>query len=64
MHGGPREHRFAGAHVAAAVFRLGQAEGFRNLVIDAGYRKNGTHNDNTVRGACNFKSKVQESQKR
>jgi len=37
-----------GAHIGAEVFRLAQAVGFNNMVIDAGYRKNGTHNDNTV----------------
>jgi KipI family sensor histidine kinase inhibitor len=37
-----------GAHVGAQVFRLAQAEGFNNMIIDAAYRKNGTHNDNTV----------------
>eukprot|EP00854_Cymbomonas_tetramitiformis_P002318 gene2318-3042_t len=37
-----------GAHIGAEVFRMAQAEGFNNMVIDAGYRKNGTHNDNTV----------------
>ena len=37
-----------GAHIAANVFSLAQAEGFNYMVIDAGYRKNGTHNDNTV----------------
>ena len=25
-----------------------QAAGFSNLVVDAAYRKNGTHNDNTI----------------
>lgn len=37
-----------GAHIGAAAFGLAQAEGFNTLVYDAGYRKNGTHNDNTV----------------
>merc|ERR1712224_736674 len=37
-----------GAHIGAEVFGMAQAEGFSNLVIDAAYRKNGTHNDNTV----------------
>merc|ERR1712242_348159 len=27
---------------------MAQKEGFNTLVIDAGYRKNGTHNDNTI----------------
>lgn len=38
----------SGAHIAAEAFRTAQAEGFNTLVIDAAYRKNGTHNDNTV----------------
>lgn len=38
----------SGGHVGAETLRLAQAEGFNTLVIDAGYRKNGTHNDNTV----------------
>lgn len=38
----------AGGHIAAETFRLAQAEGFNTLVIDGAYRKNGTHNDNTV----------------
>jgi len=37
-----------GGHVGAAALRLAQKDGFSNLVIDAAYRKNGTHNDNTV----------------
>jgi biotin carboxyl carrier protein len=37
-----------GGHVAAELFRKAQAEGFSTLVVDGGYRKNGTHNDNTV----------------
>jgi len=37
-----------GAHIGAAAFRLAQKEGFNTLVIDSAYRKNGTHNDNTV----------------
>jgi len=37
-----------GGHIGAATLRLAQADGFSNLVIDAAYRKNGTHNDNTV----------------
>ena len=36
------------AHIGAEVFRLAHAEGFSNLIIDAGYRKNGTHNDSMV----------------
>merc|ERR1712038_2176230 len=38
----------SGGHVAAQTLRMAQAEGFNTLVIDAGYRKNGTHNDNTI----------------
>merc|ERR1712190_173781 len=37
-----------GGHFGAAALRLAQKNGFSNLVIDAGYRKNGTHNDNTI----------------
>merc|ERR1740121_2127864 len=37
-----------GGHIGAAVFKLAHAEGFNTLVIDSAYRKNGTHNDNTV----------------
>lgn len=37
-----------GAHIGAQALKLAQAEGFTTLVIDAAYRKNGTHNDNTV----------------
>merc|ERR1719181_1988908 len=37
-----------GGHIGAQVFKMAQAEGHPYMVIDAGYRKNGTHNDNTV----------------
>merc|ERR1712151_1274879 len=37
-----------GGHIGAAALRLAQKDGFSTLVIDAGYRKNGTHNDNTI----------------
>eukprot|EP00931_Biecheleriopsis_adriatica_P083062 TRINITY_DN5657_c0_g1_i3.p1 TRINITY_DN5657_c0_g1~~TRINITY_DN5657_c0_g1_i3.p1 ORF type:complete len:1302 (+),score=355.00 TRINITY_DN5657_c0_g1_i3:71-3976(+) len=37
-----------GGHVGAELFAKAQAEGFNTLVIDSAYRKNGTHNDNTV----------------
>eukprot|EP00928_Gymnodinium_smaydae_P075083 TRINITY_DN580_c0_g3_i2.p1 TRINITY_DN580_c0_g3~~TRINITY_DN580_c0_g3_i2.p1 ORF type:complete len:1332 (+),score=271.44 TRINITY_DN580_c0_g3_i2:485-3997(+) len=37
-----------GGHIGAELLRKAQAEGFSNLVIDSAYRKNGTHNDNTV----------------
>eukprot|EP01063_Lacrimia_lanifica_P011191 TRINITY_DN17993_c0_g1_i1.p1 TRINITY_DN17993_c0_g1~~TRINITY_DN17993_c0_g1_i1.p1 ORF type:complete len:1588 (+),score=432.64 TRINITY_DN17993_c0_g1_i1:391-4764(+) len=37
-----------GAHVGAALFRTAREHGFPNLVLDAGYRKNGTHNDALV----------------
>merc|ERR1719337_198732 len=37
-----------GGHIGAAALRLAQKDGYSNLVIDAAYRKNGTHNDNTI----------------
>jgi len=37
-----------GGHIAAELLRTAQKANFNTLVIDAGYRKNGTHNDNTV----------------
>lgn len=37
-----------GGHIAADVLRMAHKDGISNVVIDAGYRKNGTHNDNTV----------------
>merc|ERR1719379_61253 len=37
-----------GGHIGAAALRMAQKEGYSNLVIDAAYRKNGTHNDNTI----------------
>jgi biotin carboxylase/biotin carboxyl carrier protein len=37
-----------GGHIGAKLFKMAQAEGFNNMVIDGAYRKNGTHNDNTV----------------
>merc|ERR1712176_656128 len=37
-----------GGHIGAAALRLAQKNGFSNLVIDAAYHKNGTHNDNTI----------------
>merc|ERR1719446_1437265 len=37
-----------GGHIAAELLRMAQADGFNTLVIDAAYRKNGTHNDLTV----------------
>merc|ERR1719324_454408 len=37
-----------GGHIAAELLRTAQADGFNTLVIDAAYRKNGTHNDLTV----------------
>jgi biotin carboxyl carrier protein len=37
-----------GGHVGAEVLGKAQAAGFSNLVVDAAYRKNGTHNDNTI----------------
>jgi len=43
-------HDFNGltGHIGADLFKMAQKEGFNNLVIDGAYRKNGTHNDNTV----------------
>jgi biotin carboxylase/biotin carboxyl carrier protein len=37
-----------GGHCGAEMLGLAQAAGFSNLVVDAAYRKNGTHNDNTI----------------
>merc|ERR1719460_3098640 len=37
-----------GGHVGAGLLRLAQKDGYSNLVIDGAYRKNGTHNDNTI----------------
>merc|ERR1719454_2709533 len=37
-----------GGHTGAELLRTAQKEGFSTLVIDAAYRKNGTHNDNTI----------------
>jgi biotin carboxyl carrier protein len=37
-----------GGHIGQGILNKAQSEGFNNMVIDAGYRKNGTHNDNTV----------------
>jgi len=37
-----------GGHIGQELFRTAQSNGFNNLVIDGAYRKNGTHNDNTV----------------
>jgi biotin carboxyl carrier protein len=37
-----------GGHIQAELLGKAHAEGYNNLVIDAAYRKNGTHNDNTV----------------
>eukprot|EP00929_Paragymnodinium_shiwhaense_P068699 TRINITY_DN345_c0_g2_i1.p1 TRINITY_DN345_c0_g2~~TRINITY_DN345_c0_g2_i1.p1 ORF type:complete len:1318 (+),score=428.78 TRINITY_DN345_c0_g2_i1:451-3954(+) len=37
-----------GGHIAAELLGKAHAAGYNNLVIDAAYRKNGTHNDNTV----------------
>jgi len=41
-----------GGHIGQGVLRKAQSEGFNNMVIDAAYRKNGTHNDNTVVAAA------------
>jgi len=37
-----------GGHIGAELYKKAHAEGFSTLVIDGAYRKNGTHNDNTV----------------
>merc|ERR1719456_1675014 len=37
-----------GGHIGAEVLRMAQKDGFCYLVVDAAYRKNGTHNDNTI----------------
>jgi len=37
-----------GGHTGAAVLRMAQKDGINNVIIDAAYRKNGTHNDNTI----------------
>jgi len=37
-----------GGHIAKELYLMAQKEGFNTLVIDAGYRKCATHNDNTV----------------
>jgi biotin carboxyl carrier protein len=37
-----------GGHIGAEALRMAQKDGYSNLVIDAAYRKNGTHNDNTI----------------
>jgi len=37
-----------GGHIGQQLLRHAQSNGFSNLVIDGAYRKNGTHNDNTV----------------
>ncbi|CAD7974594.1 unnamed protein product [Amoebophrya sp. A120] len=43
-------HDFNGfsAHVGYELLKLAQSKKYRYLVVDCGYRKNGTHNDNTV----------------
>merc|ERR1719203_2446018 len=52
----------SGGHVGAELLRKAQAEGFTSLVIDAGYRKNGTHNDNTIlTDALNLTAEQQEA---
>jgi len=37
-----------GGHIGQQVFSIAQGQGFNNIVYDGAYRKNGTHNDNTV----------------
>lgn len=37
-----------GGHIGKELFRTAQKEGFTTLVVDGAYRKNATHNDNTL----------------
>lgn len=37
-----------GGHIGMQLLQRAQSQGYCNLVIDGGYRKNGTHNDNTL----------------
>merc|ERR1711959_124595 len=51
-----------GGHIGAEVLRMAQKAGFPYLVIDAAYRKNGTHNDNTiVQSALNLSPEQQDA---
>eukprot|EP00392_Amoebophrya_sp_AT5.2_P018870 g19519.t1 len=56
-------HDFNGGagHVGKEVLQLAQKNSYRYLVVDAGYRKNGTHNDNTVLSSvCKFDNENQQ----
>lgn len=37
-----------GGHIGHGILAKAQSEGYSNIVVDAAYRKNGTHNDNTI----------------
>jgi len=37
-----------GGHIGQGILLKAQSEGYSNIVVDAAYRKNGTHNDSTV----------------
>jgi biotin carboxyl carrier protein len=51
-----------GAHIGAELLRTAQKNGFNYLVVDAAYRKNGTHNDNTiVTDALNLRPEQEEA---
>jgi biotin carboxylase len=51
-----------GAHIARELFTRAQADGFPSLVIDGAYRKNGTHNDNTIMlSALNLSNEQREA---
>jgi hypothetical protein len=51
-----------GGHVGAEVLRKANATGFSNVVVDGAYRKNGTHNDNTiVQAALNLTAEQRDS---
>merc|ERR1719387_136814 len=43
-------HDFNGlaSHVGRELLQIAQKNGFSDLVVDAAYRKNGSHNDNTI----------------
>lgn len=51
-----------GGHIGRELLQKAQADKYPFLVIDAGYRKNGTHNDNTVLlSALNLKPEQREA---
>jgi biotin carboxyl carrier protein len=51
-----------GGHIGAELLRTAQKNDYNFLVIDAAYRKNGTHNDNTVvTDALNLTSAQQDA---